>query len=323
LAGKFTDRELRLRALKLVDAYDQPGIFKRPIADGDRLLDILNVYQHAKYPKEKVYCSVCNGHHHGKGFTALVMTQSKKIVRMLLGSKCGAEAFGQDWKTAERRQKADHNRQWELKRLDRLEIIHNELKAALTEWRRLLPAVVGRRSAFALKLGDLETQLREAFVHQYGRMFVNRTVTLKNGEKSFDTQLLEEIPGAAVLDNINATALVDRLLASLDAMAACIGRTDTIPTSTLLKRRREFENAFEFLDPVHKYYLGAQDFFTAETFEKIAHWTQRYKVTERPYAWSGEGLGYKDGYDKFNLPKPFPDLDEAPLDLINEYRRAD
>lgn len=323
MAGKISDRELRLRALKLTNAYDQDGVIQRPLANGDRLIDVLNIYQHEHWPNEKVYCSVCNGHHHSKGFTALVLTAAGIIVRMLLGSKCGAEAFGQDWHTAKRRQEEQYKRQWELQRLDRLETLHHELKAALSEWRRLLPAVVGRRSAFALNLGELETQIREAFLHQQGRMFVHRIVPLKNGQQILDTQLLDPIPGAAVLDNLNGTAIVERAQVSLEAMAECIGRTDSIPTATLRKRRNDFETAIERLSAVHKYYLGAQVFFTAETFEKIANWTQRYKITDRPYAWSGEGIGPKDGYDRFKLPKPFPDLDETPLELIKEYRRAE
>jgi hypothetical protein len=71
-------------------------------------------------------------------------------------------------------------------------------------------------------------------------------------------------------------------------------------------------------------YAGAQEFFTAETLEKVVNWTRRHAVTKKQYVWTGKGIQDKDGWSKeFEIPSPFLDLDPEPLDLIAEYKRAD
>ncbi len=322
MAGKISDRELRLRALKLTNAYDQPGLIQRPLDKGDRLIDILNIYEHEHWPNEKVYCSQCNGHHHRNGFTGLVLTVSGSPIRMLLGSKCGAEAFGETWQITKRRMEEQHKRQWELARLDRLDTVLNELKSSLEAWRARIPAVVGRKSAFWRTLGNLASRLIEANSHHHGHFFVHRSVHLKNGTQALDTQLLEKIPGSEVFDSLNMMSAVDRALHALEDMARSIGISDMVPTKVLRMRRRAFEETFDDLLAVAVMYSGAQEFFTAGTFAKIANWTQRYGVTDHRYEWTGQGLVNKDGWEEFELPNPFPDLGDDPLDLIEEYRRS-
>jgi hypothetical protein len=53
-------------------------------------------------------------------------------------------------------------------------------------------------------------------------------------------------------------------------------------------------------------------------------WTDKYDVTKGRYTWNGNQIDYADGRPGVGLPiQPFGELDEAPLDLIREYRRAD
>ena len=322
MAGKISDRELRLRALKLTNAYDQPGIIQRPLAIGDRLIDIINIYEHEHWPNEKVYCSQCNGHHHRKGFTVLVLTVAGSLVRMLLGSKCGAQAFDESWEIAKRRIEEQHKRQWELARLDRLETVSKELMLSLETWRARVPAVVGRKSAFWRAFGELASRLIEAHDRNQGRFFVDRTVNLKNGTQAIDTQLLEKIPGWEIFNSLDMISTIDCAIQALKSMARSIGMSDTVRTDVLRTRRRTFEDTFEGLLAVAVMYSGAQEFFTAHTFAKIADWTQRYAVTKNPYDWTGRKLVNKDGWEEFALPNPFPDLGDEPLDLIVEYRRS-
>jgi hypothetical protein len=323
LAGKITDKELRLRALKLTNAYEQPSLILRKIADGDQLVDIINIYQHENWPHEKVYCSECNGHHHRDGFTAFVLTSTGALIRMLLGSDCGAEAFHETWKVAKRRMMDLHDRQWELGRLDRLDIIQNNLKSSLEVWRSKVPAVIGRKSAFALKLGELASRLEEAELVHGGRFFVHRLMTLKNGEKHSETQILDRIRGSDLFKPFNMMGAIERAQLSLDQMAKAIVISDSLTTKVLRKRRKAFEETFDDLHVVAVMYAGAQEFFNAETFAKVVDWTNRYAVTEKRYSWNGKAIEEKNGWNEFDLPRPFPDLGDEPLDLIAEYRRAD
>ena len=61
MSAKPTDHELRLRALKLTNAFDQQNLALRPVHGQDQLTDIINIYEHAGWPAEKVYCSKCYG----------------------------------------------------------------------------------------------------------------------------------------------------------------------------------------------------------------------------------------------------------------------
>jgi hypothetical protein len=119
-------------------------------------------------------------------------------------------------------------------------------------------------------------------------------------------------------------AAVDSAQVSLKTMAECIPITDATPTKRLRENRKAFEECFEGLKTAFEMYQAAQDFFTASTLAKIADWTKRYAVTKHRHSWDGNRLGDKDGYRPgFEVPPPFADLSSEPLDLIEEYRRAD
>lgn len=240
---------------------------------------------------------------------------------MLLGSKCGADAFGEDWQTAKRRMEEQHKRQWELARLDRLDTVRSELRAALQIWRERVPAVVGRKSAFVLRLGELSSRLIEAHNHHNGHLFVHRTMTLRDGSQHLDTQILDRLPGAELFNSLNMIDAIERTQTALEVMARSIPMSDRVPTALLRKRRRVFEDSLQDLPAVSKIYAAAQSFFTAQTFARIADWTKRHAITRKQFGWNGKGI--KSGPSEFALPSPFPDLSEEPLDLIAEYRRAD
>jgi len=154
---RMTDRELRNRQLLLIDPYEQPGLVKDRPEDAE-LSAVVNTYAFARYPAEKAYCCVCRGHHHKHGFTALLSTGDK----VMLGSKCGADVFGEDWHTAEQRMKDEGKRQYELARLDRLEPILPRLRSSLLSWRRHIDSLVNRRRGFEAAFPDLVYYLRQA-----------------------------------------------------------------------------------------------------------------------------------------------------------------
>jgi hypothetical protein len=184
--------------------------------------------------------------------------------------------------------------------------------------------VVGRKSAFAIKLGELASRLEEAQIHHSGYFYVHRLMTLKNGQDHLETQLLEKIPGSDLFRPYNMMRAVEHAKWALDQMACSITVSDSVATKVLRKRRKTFEDTFEDLHTVARMYAGAQEFFIAETLAKVVDWTNRYAVTKRQYRWSGKDIEDIDGYGgAFGLPKAFPDLDDAPLELIAEYRRAD
>jgi hypothetical protein len=321
MAAKLSDRELRLQALKLSNAYDQPHLVQRPLRDTDRLVDITNVYDHENWPDEKVYCSRCDGHHHRMGFTALVIAE-EGVKRMLLGSHCGADAFGQSWRIAEKRMNDQCDRQYELRRLDRLEPIFTPFISALSTWRKPVTRAIGRLSAFSSLHGELYSRLREAYSSHGGMLTATRITKLRDGTDHAAIEPVAALPGAAVFDHFNCVAVLERASDYISAIARQFGKTDQVSLKIMKARRREFEDTFSDLERVAKFYAGAQEFFTPKTFELIAHWVTKFGITKTNYQFTGDGIrgGYKPRYV---LPRPFEDLDDSVLDLIHEYQRAD
>jgi hypothetical protein len=132
-----------------------------------------------------------------------------------------------------------------------------------------------------------------------------------------------ELHGAAVLDDFDCVGAIDEGLAAIEKMAHHAWDSEHIFTKHLQQKRREFEITFEYLPRVVKFYQGAQDFFTPESWRTIVQWHEVHKITRHRYQWSGGGIKDGDRDKTFLLPEPFEDLDPTPLDLIAEYKRAD
>jgi hypothetical protein len=89
---KLSDAELRQRQLEIDDPHDQPNLTAH-IPEGVSPVRILNVYRFSKWPAEKAYCSKCEARRHRDGFTVELDDGSSG----LLGSKCGADLWGESW----------------------------------------------------------------------------------------------------------------------------------------------------------------------------------------------------------------------------------
>lgn len=329
MAGKLSDRELRRQALKLRDPYEQSKHLVWDIPDDVALVDILNLYTYKEWPLKKVYCVECGGHHHKNGFTAL-LTNGK---RALLGSRCGAKLFGESWQQAEKRIKERSDRQWELDRIDRLETILDPLRSSLLLWEAQVQKLMYRLEGFQSALGELSSRLLEATNHHQGALTVGRRIEMKStkevGPKGWKQT---DFVHTKVADMIGSDLFLredpcNDIKSTLDAISAIkpsMAGTDSIRTSTLKSQRQRLERALEKLETVHRIYRGGQEFFTEESFVTLVWWTNRYNVTRHQYEFAENGIRYSDGRSGVRLPdEPLPDLDSLPLDLIQEYRRAD
>ena len=135
-----------------------------------QLLDITNIYVFERYPREKVFCVECGGRHHKRGFTAMLTSGQ----RVLLGSTCGARLFKESWADAERRIEERADRQFELRKLDRMSTILRPLENGLIGWQAAMEHISGRRSAFDRQLGELASRVREAAGQKAGALTIFR-----------------------------------------------------------------------------------------------------------------------------------------------------
>lgn len=328
MAAKLSDKELRRQSLKLKDPYDQSALIWQIPAEAG-LLSILNIYAFERWPTEKVYCAKCNGRHHKFGFTAL-LTNGKRV---LLGSKCGADVFGESWHQAERHMKGQSDRQWELDRLDRLAPIVSPMRQALLSWENKLAKAMGRKNGFCNTFTELASRLSEAANIHGGILTVTRELEMKSaqqagmgglGSTQNVTVKVADFIGADLFIQLDPVRAIQEAISAIEVLKKTISATDAVPTTILRKKRKALERAFEDLEIVAKLYRGAQAMFTAKSFSTLADWTSRYAVTKDRYIWEDGALQFEDGRAQIYLPtEPLPDLSDEPLDLLREYRRAD
>jgi len=66
-----------------------------------------------------------------------------------------------------------------------------------------------------------------------------------------------------------------------------------------------------------------QDFFTLANFKTLVEWMNRRRATGVQYSIGADGIVRDANTGRGVRVLPIPDLDDEPLDLIWEYRRAD
>src|SRR5581483_10093919 len=171
MAGALNIDHIRNTVFRLTDPYDQSDLITC-IPEDAKLLDILNIYEFARFPTEKAFCVVCKGRRHKRGFTAALTTGH----RVLLGSACGEKKFGANWKDAEKRLRLRSDHQYELLMYDRLTMIRDQLEEKLPQWLRVFEQLEGRKAAFSRIFGEVASRLKEAANRGDGRLTIHRKV---------------------------------------------------------------------------------------------------------------------------------------------------
>ncbi|MEH3064915.1 MAG: hypothetical protein PGN33_19975 [Methylobacterium radiotolerans] len=322
MAAKVTDRELRLQALMLDDPYEQPNL-SWAINPDARLLDVLNLYQFKEWPTQKVYCVSCEGHHHKKGFTCITSEGD----RLLFGSKCGQDAFGESWVNAEKRIKERYQRQHELLSLDRFNTVLGPMQKAVSRWVRPIGDLANRRIGFASSLEALYQRCHEAAQRSNGMLTIFEKVKQKLGnEPDFVERPYAQLIGRdmfSVFDRTNIVHVVEDTIKAIDAVKANAANTDGVSTTTLKRCRLAMERKFEQIEQSAVAYEAAQDFFSAPSFKLLAEWSWARNVVGERYLFEKGILKQCDTNRGVALLAPLPDLNLEILDLIREYRRGE
>lgn len=329
MAGKFDDQQLRQLALKLTDPYDQPDLLTT-LPDDAQLLDVINVYSYDQWPAQKVYCVRCGGRRHKHGFTALLASGH----RLLYGSSCGCKQFGEkSWKTAERSMLGRADRKFELKKLDRFELLSRDLTKHLGWWAPVLQKVGGRRKAFARNLGELSSRCVEVARRDDRMMTITRkrefNAYLDAKQRAqlgeFETVPFGTMKGAEFFSDQNIEVVAELADNAIARYKECISNTAMHTTTQLATRRRAVERAFEELERACKVYLGALDFFNEVNLRLVLRWVNENDITSEKYRLSADKLLCPENDETKGIQLlEFPDLKEVELlDIIRDFRRAD
>jgi hypothetical protein len=324
MASAKDDEQLRLRALRLTDPYDQLNLIWS-VPKNAALLTITNVYTYERWPQRKVFCAACQSHRHKRGFTALLASGE----RLLLGSSCGAELFGQSWWVAEKALKELGDRQHALGRVDRIKLIDAPMLAALSGWRNVMEKVVARRDSFD-RIGELASRVWEAANAHGGNLVVVRKVESRaaraagmRGAADYAASRFASLPGRALFDrSLDPVRALDHAAAAIRALSGAAEGTANLSTTVLARRGRGVEDAFADLERIAGMHAAAQEFFARRTFELLVDWAGPGRLDLRTrYELDGDRV-LVDGKGRMQVLE-VPDIDQSPLDLVAEYRRAD
>lgn len=325
MAGALNTDLIRNTVFRLSDPYDQRDLISCIPADA-KLLDILNIYEFERFPTEKAFCVVCQGHRHKKGFTAALTTGH----RVLVGSRCGQKKFGASWEEAEKRLQFRSDHQYELMMYDRLTVVREELQAKLFQWLRVFEHVEGRKAAFSRIFGEVASRLNEAAIRGDGRLTVHRKVRTsafqqalarddENGKERFTYQevTVGTLLGTGFFDPLQTHRAVSQAIQSV--------KDHSFEKALMLdmkKRRKALERSFEDLERCAKIYNDVDAFLSSENLATVARWTDQNDGIRRKLVARTDGLFFADDSDRGLTILPVPDLDETLLNCIWEYRRA-
>lgn len=322
MAGKLSDEELLKQNLVLSDAYDQPNVIGH-IPKGVALLSIINVYRHKGYPQNKVQCAQCGKTNHRDGFTALLATMD----RVLLGSSCGAEAYGSSWDNALAIMEGRRDRQYELNMAIRAEQVLRPFIRALNSWSWKIDRFDARRRVFETSYGRIHAKLFGAMRTADGLLSVDvrvrdyaaETMSPHDGEKwKMERRPMGRLAGGDILEPDAFMHKVEAALKAAEKYAAVIGKTESFPTARMTRLRRAFEREAEALRHVYEVYEKRDDFFTPRNLDMIIAWLNE---SGHGNTFTRSGKTLKGDRFSFRM-EDLQDLSSEPLDLLEEFKRG-
>ncbi|PJG50037.1 hypothetical protein CVM73_38535 [Bradyrhizobium forestalis] len=282
---KLSDAELRNRQLEIDDPHHQANLVNH-IPEGVSPVRILNVYRFSKYPAEKAYCSKCEARRHRDGFTVELDDGSVAI----LGSKCGADLWGQSWHDIA----ADFGIE-----LERAGIIIGfsrilpELKAVITaleKWRPTIRTVAKNQRQFQGVMPETFRRLRNAAVRVDRALMVHQQVRDLIKEAEYERRYgnapstpfyvmherkVHELQGYAFFEHSNIEVLYDLALQDLAAAVEVGSNTQLHSQHKLRMHRAKLGDAMERLERVASAVRAVQLFYASDNLVRVAHWIER------------------------------------------------
>ncbi|WLA65664.1 hypothetical protein [Bradyrhizobium diazoefficiens] len=289
--SKLSDAELRDRQLVIDDPHEQLNLVNH-IPEGVSPVRILNVYRFSRYPAEKAYCSKCEARRHRDGFTVELDDGSSA----LLGSKCGADLWGQSWHDVA----ADFDIE-----LERAGIILGfsrilpELKtviAGLEKWRPTVRAVAKNQRQFQSTMPEFFRRLRNVAVRADHALMVHEQVRDYIAEGAFERRYgkapdypiyttyehkIHELQGCAFFEHANIEVLYDLALKDLSDAVEVGSHTQLHSQHKLRIHRSKLGDAMERLERIASAVRATQLFYTSDNLVRVARWIERDLPGER------------------------------------------
>lgn len=321
--AQLTDAELRAAQLRVSDPETQPNLADT-IPEGTDLLGIENLYEADGWPDHKVYCARCEGRHHMRGFTVLLVDGR----RALLGSKCGGDVFGQSWHAATHDFKERLDRRRILERLHAIADRAPVLRAGIGAWYDTATKLRASRSRFKNALFYLDSALTDACNTDGGRLKTYETyrdLIAEEQSKSENTApIMREretvaytVRGGEYFARLDPVVALDEAFEAVNAVVT-LARTDTtnVKTRQLQAAVRRCTAAAGELARVEAMYRGALTFFEDANLIPVAAWATRAEYVTGQYAARSGVVRRLDEAGTMSLPQFDGRLDAEVVRLL-------
>lgn len=281
---RLTDEQLRQRQLEIDDPHGQPNLVTH-IPEGVEPVRILNVYSFSKYPIEKAYCSKCDAKRHRDGFTVELPDGSAA----LLGSKCGAELWGESWKEVSKRFEEECERAGTIIGFSRILPELQSVIVALAKWQPTVKLVAKNQRNFQSAMGNAFQQLRNTAVRFDQSLVVHEKVRDFIAEGAFEKQygrppdepiytmherIGQRLEGGSFFQHTNLEVLFDLAVKDLDDAVAAGLNTSIHSQHKLRMHRAKVRDAMERLERVANAVRGLQLFYKSENLVRVARWME-------------------------------------------------
>lgn len=306
----WTDEELQQRELNISDPAEQEGLVGG-IPPGSSLIGVENTY---RLPRSmpKARCAVCHRAIHWSGWTGLLSSGD----RVLLGKKCGADAFGA-WGDATAELEAKRSRQFSLRRLRALRERASGVLAMLPPWRAAAATADGLRVRLeneapelfaalsaAEKTGSLKAYCRVQ-VRDIGRS--QTKLKVRHEEMSFGP-----FAGSAWLACGQAAHKPEAVVGALQEVERVLaGDTNHVSSRELRALRNRVDAAVEGQRKLLDGMRSLSSVFSAPGTDQLVRWAARAALPEVGRI-TAMPRGFWVGGISFELPRDF----EVPSDAL-------
>jgi hypothetical protein len=316
-----TDEELRKRQLQIDDPHSQPNLVNH-IPPGVGVERIVNTYSYRLYPKQKAFCAKCEAFRHRDGFTAELDDGSWA----LLGSKCGADLWGESWKEATARFAEEVERTGLLKDFDDLLPELVAVRRGLERWREPARGLAALQGKFHSTLRDLYVELRRCSARADQHLVVWRRVRDRPAEDAYERrygrrpdhdfhksveQRVALLAGAAFFLNDNVETLLGLALDSIDGAIGAARDTQSHSVVKLRRAKVGVAEGRERLERVLATYAAMHAFFARGNLAAVAAWADQVDRKHR-YTQGPRTIARDDGRS-VTLPPDFPEMDAGPV----------
>jgi len=316
---QYTDKELRSAQFLCAKPEAQDNLIGT-LPEGADLVRLENLYA-VSAATPKVRCAGCGSRLHRHGFTGLLSTGQ----RVLLGSTCGAKAFG-SWEIAKRELDGLRGRQYYLAAIDRLTENADAIEREFDLWLGCATALDATVAQFRAGMPDLFNALWGS-ARRGGQLTSLKRVQVRTIRQDGSMRLTTRddvvghgaVPGKAVFEVERAHWTTQTARAAIrDLLRAGDNPNGITAEAELQARKARAEATVRSLEELHTAFEGLPALFAPASLSMIVDWSKKVGHLKGAYRKTPTGLVRDDGAASVSLSTGYAPPSHELLDLLQD-----